>query len=77
MLYKALKFLKLVSYADRTVVRERERPLARVVFLYDQYTPIVEELCAKCYDQDYSNEIYQKIKYDTDDIDFTYVWSYN
>ena len=54
LLYKALKFLKLVSYADRTVVRERERPLARVVFLYDQYTPIVEELCAKCYDQDYS-----------------------
>jgi hypothetical protein len=71
-----LKFLKLISNADKTVVRDREKPFANIIFKYDEYIPIVEELCNKCYDEDYWSELFlKKCKYDTADIDFIYVWS--
>lgn len=41
LLYKALKFLKLVSNADRTVLRDREKALAKVIYTYDEYIPIL------------------------------------
>lgn len=41
-------------------MREREKILSLVIFTYEEYIPIVEDICGKCYDANYSAQIDQK-----------------
>ena len=52
-LYKAIKLLRTVTAVDKTVVREREGILARIIELYEEYVPTVSDISAKCYEGDY------------------------
>lgn len=49
-LYKAVKLIKIIAKTEKTVLREREKALALVVFTYEDYATVVEDICAKCFD---------------------------
>lgn len=40
-LYKAIKLIKIIVQAERTILREREKYLALVLYTYQQYIPII------------------------------------
>ena len=75
-LYKSIKLLKALSNAERTLLRDREKSLALIVYTYDDYIPVIEEICSKCYDQEYCQQIDAKKRYDNISIDQPYLWSY-
>lgn len=75
-LYKSIKLLKVVSNAERTILREKEKALALIIYTYEDYIPVIEEICSKCYDQEYSQAIDARRKYDQTTIDQPYLWSY-
>lgn len=75
-LYKSIKLLKVVSKAERTLLKDREKSLALIIYTYEDYIPVVEEICARCYDQEYAMEIDNKRRYDQTTIDQPYLWSY-
>ena len=50
-LYKAIKLLKVVASAESTLLREKEKGLALVIFTYDDYVPVTEGILASCHDQ--------------------------
>lgn len=74
LLYKSIKIVKVISNAERSILRDREKVLAAVVFNYDDYIPIVSDICTKCYDGQYCSQIQQVLRLET--IDQLYLWSF-
>ena len=75
-LYKAIKLLKIVSVAESTLLRDKEKGLALVIYTYDDYVPVVEGIIAGCYDNDYCQVIDSKRTFDVNSLDQPYLWSY-
>jgi hypothetical protein len=75
-LYKSIKLLKVVSAAERTLLREREKALALIIYTYEDYIPVLEEICSRCYDHEYCQAIDSRRRYDQTSIDQPYLWSY-
>lgn len=48
-LYKGIKLVKAISI-DKTLVREREKTLAIIIYTYENYIPVISEISSKCYD---------------------------
>jgi hypothetical protein len=40
-LYKSIKLLKVVANAESTLIREKEKPLALVIYTYEDYIPVI------------------------------------
>ena len=74
LLYKCIKLVKVISNAERSILRDREKVLAAVVFNYDDYVPIVSDVCSKCYDGHYCSQIQQVLRHET--LDQLYLWSF-
>ena len=74
-LYKAIKLLKVVSSAENTLIREKEKSLALVIYTYEDYIPVIEGIMGKCYDSEYSETICRN-KLDLNVLDQLYLWSY-
>lgn len=53
-LYKSIKLIKAVSRAERSLLREREKSLALIIYTHEDYIPVIEEICARCYDHEYA-----------------------
>lgn len=66
----------MVANADGTLLRDKEKSLALVVYTYEDYVPLIEGIIAKCYDQEYCSAIDNRKKYDQASIDQLYLWSY-
>jgi hypothetical protein len=75
-LYRAIKLLKVIATAERTLLKDREKSFALIIYTYDEYIPIIEEICNKCYDSEYGQSIDGKRKFDQNTIDQPYLWSY-
>ena len=75
-LYKAIKLLKVISSAESTLLRDKEKGLALVIYTYDDYVPVVEGIIAACYDHDYCQAIDNKKTFDVNSLDQPYLWSY-
>jgi hypothetical protein len=75
-LYKSIKLIKVVSAAERALLRDREKPLALIIYTHEGYIPVLEEICARCYDHEYALEIDARRRYDQASIDQPYLWSY-
>lgn len=74
-LYKAIKLLKVVSSAENSLIREKEKSLALVIYTYEDYIPVIEGIMGKCYDSDYSENVCRN-KLDMNVLDQLYLWSY-
>jgi hypothetical protein len=72
-LYPTLKLLKIVATNDKTVLPDREKNIALVMYHYPAYIFIVQEISQYCFSQEHSLKVINNIK----DIDPVYVWSYN
>jgi hypothetical protein len=56
-LYKAIKLLKTIASADKSILKEKEKVIATVIVAYEDYIPILADLCLRCYDGGYAGEI--------------------
>lgn len=49
-LYKSIKLLKVIANAERSILKDKEKPFALIIYAYEDYIPVIEEICSKCYD---------------------------
>ena len=73
-LYKCIKLIKVIANAERSILRERERTLSIIIYTYEEYIPIISDVCLKCYDNQYCHQIDQQLA--NESIDQIYLWSY-
>ena len=48
-LYKALKLLNLISESDRSILFNREKYLAPIIYQHHIYIPILQEISEQCF----------------------------
>ena len=76
-LYKAIKLLRTIAWSQRTLIHDKEHALALVVFTYEDYIPVIETICSKCYDIEHCLHVDGRSPYGQHSIDQPYLWSYH